>query len=83
MSSIGKITLGIAIIAMIVSTGGAFQVNVGGNHTVENGVYFENGQEMHVVKDVSLLVQCKVGQGSLNSSFNITAEAMEHMNITI
>jgi uncharacterized membrane protein YkgB len=46
---------------------------------VENGVFYVNGTEMHVVKDVAMLVECTVGMGSLNKSFNITEEALEHL----
>lgn len=46
---------------------------------VENGVFYVNGTEWHVVKDVAILVECKVGNQTLDPEFNITKEAKEHL----
>jgi hypothetical protein len=36
----------------------------------ENGVFYDQGVEMHVVKDIAILVECTVGGAPLNASFD-------------
>lgn len=77
-----KILVGCAVVLMLTTLGSAFisrDINTG--LMVENGVYFVEGTEMHTVKDVAILVNCTIGQGTLNSTFNITAEAIEHLGL--
>jgi uncharacterized membrane protein YkgB len=79
---LNKILIGIVAVIMLATIGSAFITrDAFTGAMVENGVFYVNGTEMHVVKDVAVLVECTVGNGSLNKSFNITAEALEHLGL--
>ncbi len=75
-----KLAIGIVVALMLTTLGSAYMVrNAFTGEMNENGVFYVDGQEMHVVKDVAILVECTVGGAPLNSSFNITQEAAEHL----
>jgi hypothetical protein len=77
-----KILVGIVAVFMLATIGSAFITrDAFTGAMVENGVFYVNGTEMHVVKDVAVLVNCTVGGTPLNASFNITAEALEHLGL--